>query len=367
MNISYIKSKSFYLPSLLFLFFALLYFFSFQQGDYKYYSMQRMLTQWDGQHYLSIARDGYEKFTCQYSPENICGNIGWFPFYPLVGSTLSFLPIPINILMIGLSWLSFWLALLLLYRFTKKLYSEKTALWAVIALLIFPSSFYFLTVFPYSMYLLITMLIFTFLFQRQYLYLIPLTAILAVTYPSGIVIVLPLLYTLWQDRKTAALKEKLLLSTSVISVGLGLTLYCLYNYIAFDDFFLYKTFQSQSYYAHKATFPFWTMYETLTTLPISHVIPITLIFIIIVFVLFYRKQLDIRLQLFMFGILLFTPSAGTTDCYYRHIVVAFPLFILIGNSIEHKARKYLLPIYIAASLLLIYFLYFPLYKMGNLM
>lgn len=364
---TYLKSKRFYLPSILFLLFVLLYLFCFHQGEYKYYSMQRMLIQWDGQHYLSIARDGYEKYPCQYSPGNICGNIGWFPFYPLVGALLSVLPIPINIIMIGLSWLFFWLALLLLYRYAEKLYSEKTALWSVAALLIFPTSFYYLTAFPYSIFLLLTMLIFTFLHEKKYLFIVPLSAMLAVTYPSGIVIALPILFTLWQERKTSTVKEKIFLSSALISIGIGLTLYCLYNYIVFDDFFLYNTFQAQSYYAHKATFPLLTIYETLTTLPFSNTVSITLLFTISLMVLFYRKSIDIRLQLFMFGILLFTPSAGTTDCYYRHIVVAFPLYIMIGNAIERRFGKYLLPIYIITSLLLMFYIYLPLYKMGHLM
>ena len=367
MKYSYLKSKSFYIPSLLFLIFAIIYMFILQSGEHKYYSTQRMLTQWDGQHYLSIARDGYEKYPCQYSSENICGNIGWFPFYPLVGSLLSFLPISINLIMIGLSWLSFWLALLLIYRFVLKLYSENIALWTIIAMLIFPSSFYFLTVFPYAIYLLLTMLIFTFLFDRKYLFLIPCTAMLAVTYPSGIVIFLPLVYTLWKERNSATLKEKIQLSTSIITIGLGLVSYCTYNYIVFGDFFLYNTFQAQSYYAHQATFPLYTIYETLTSLPITHTISLTLIFIIALVILFYQKSIDIRLQIFMFGILLFTPSAGTTDCYYRHIIVAFPLFLMIGKAIESEKRKYLLPLYCIVSILLIFFLYLPLYKSGNLM
>ncbi len=366
-KLSFLQSKNFYIPTLLFLIFVIVSFTILNTGEYKYYSMQRMLTQWDGQHYLSIARDGYEKYPCQYSPSDMCGNVGWFPFYPLVGSLLSALPIQINQIMIGLSWLSFWLALLLLYRFTKKLYSEKIALWTLIALMLFPTSFYYLTAFPYSMYLLLTMLIFTFLFERKYLYLIPLSAMLAVTYPSGIVIALPLLFTLWQERNKATLKEKLLLASSVIAIGAGLTAYCLYNYIVFNDFFLYNHFQAQSYFAHQATFPLITLYETLSVLPLTHVISLTITFTIATLVLFYQRKQDIRLQLFMFGILLFTPTAGTTDCYYRHIVVAFPLFMMIGHAIESNKKKYLIGAYIVISILLASYLYLPLYKWGNLM
>ena len=47
---------------------------------------------WDSTHYLSISRDGYEMFRCLdrpgYAeagfPDVICGNVAWFPGYPMV-------------------------------------------------------------------------------------------------------------------------------------------------------------------------------------------------------------------------------------------------------------------------------------------
>ncbi|MEU3777716.1 hypothetical protein AB0F11_31870 [Streptomyces sp. NPDC032472] len=42
---------------------------------------------WDAEHYLSIARTGYEMFRCRerYAnfPDVVCGNVAWFPGYPM--------------------------------------------------------------------------------------------------------------------------------------------------------------------------------------------------------------------------------------------------------------------------------------------
>ena len=68
MNYSYLKSKSFLWPTILTIVFILVYSFLLQAGQPKYYELTRTLIQWDCQHYLSIARDGYEKFPCGWNP-----------------------------------------------------------------------------------------------------------------------------------------------------------------------------------------------------------------------------------------------------------------------------------------------------------
>ncbi|MEW2414687.1 hypothetical protein AB0953_13300 [Streptomyces sp. NPDC046866] len=43
---------------------------------------------WDAEHYLSIARTGYEMFRCRERypdfPDIVCGNVAWFPGYPML-------------------------------------------------------------------------------------------------------------------------------------------------------------------------------------------------------------------------------------------------------------------------------------------
>ncbi len=54
-------------------------------------------------------------------------------------------------------------------------------------------------------------------------------------------------------------------------------------------------------------------------------------------------------------------------CYYRHIVVAFPLFVMIGVSVNSRRRKYLLIPYALASVVLMWKVFLAYYKAGMLM
>lgn len=50
---------------------------------------------WDSEHYLSISRSGYELFWCrdryQNFPDVLCGNVAWFPGYPVLLRPLTWL------------------------------------------------------------------------------------------------------------------------------------------------------------------------------------------------------------------------------------------------------------------------------------
>ncbi|KAA3632026.1 MAG: hypothetical protein DWP97_11870 [Calditrichaeota bacterium] len=367
MNIDYVKSPRFYIPTLSFIVFLAIFVALFQSGEKKYTAFPRMLTQWDGQHYLSIARDGYKVEPCTNRVSTICGNVGWFPGYPLVAYLLSWIPLNIQYILIGLSWLSFWLALLLLYGITEDFFNQKIAVTTLIALFVFPTSFYFLTVFPYSLYLLTVLVIFKLFFKKNYILLTPLCGLLAVIYPSGIVITLPLLIYMIIERNELPKSVFIKIGSAITAVGAGLILYCLYYYVTFDNFFLYTDFQSQWFYAHKAAFPLYIVLKDISTMEYQHPVWIMLLFIPLFTSIFFNKKVNIYLLIYMFGIFLFTPTAGTTDCFYRHILVAFPFFIMIGSAIERKKIRYLLPLYIVISLYYMFSIYLPYYKTGQLM
>ncbi|MFF4098977.1 hypothetical protein [Streptomyces sp. NPDC001903] len=55
-------------------------------SEVPYWSTQSR-RRWDSEHYLSIARTGYELFRCRERypefPDVLCGNVAWFPGYPM--------------------------------------------------------------------------------------------------------------------------------------------------------------------------------------------------------------------------------------------------------------------------------------------
>jgi len=368
MIISYLKSKSFWIPTALFVIFLSSFIVVMQTGQVKYYDLSRTLSQWDGQHYLSIARDGYRKFPCAYNASYICGNIGWFPFYPLVGWLLSLGGLfNVDWVLLIISWLSCWLALLLLCSIVEKKHGLTAAGYTAAAMLLYPASFYFLTSFPYSLYLLMAVILFFLLDRHRYALLWPLTLALSVTYPSGLVAALPVAYTLVSRWKSESIRDKVWLSLGTVAPAVGLILYGMYYKLKFGDFFLYQHFQAQGYYAHEISFPFSVIYDTFKFQNFNSPIFLILLFLVITLVLFYTRKVSVRWQLFMFAVLLFTPTFGTTDCYYRHVVVAFPLFMMVGYSANSFWRRLLFPAYILGSLVLMWKIFVPMFKLGGLM
>lgn len=224
-----------------------------------------------------------------------------------------------------------------------------------------------MTGFPYSVYLLLVVLVFYLLEKERYGTIALFSGMLAVTYPSGVVIGLPILYTLISKRKELDRRKTLLLVAALSTIGLALFLYYYYYWWKFDDFFLYQRYQSQSFYGHKLAIPLVPIAESLIHRSSDDPMFIILLFTLATVVPFYSRKIPASWQLFMFGILLFTPTFGTTWCYYRHIVVAFPLFVMIGASVNSRRRKYLMIPYALISAVLMWKFFLAYYKAGMLM
>jgi len=116
----------------------------------------------DGEHYLAIAQRGYRDLEYFY-----------FPFYPLLTGYIARL---LNLTVqtgshiviyaaVGLtiSHIAFFLALIGLYRLIKLDFKENVARWSLIALLVFPTSFYFANYYTESLFLMLTVWSFYFI------------------------------------------------------------------------------------------------------------------------------------------------------------------------------------------------------------
>jgi hypothetical protein len=366
-NMQRLFTRTTIFPTTLFVIFLGVTLTLLSTGQRKYESLLRVLSQWDGQHYLSIARDGYQILPCEGLPANfICGNVGWFPLYPLIGKVVLITGIDARFGMLALSWLAIWGALVLLYRLLSKMFDSTIAKVSCVLLLLFPTSFYFTCVFPYSWYLLLTVVTMTLLYEGRYQWLFIPCGMLAATYPSGALIGLPVAYEFFVRRKELSTQAQTYLLVALLAIPTAIVLYFTYYWIAFDDFLLYTHFQGQSYYAHKLSIPLVTLFLSFKSMPIMHPEILAVLFAFGTLILFYTRKLPIGWLLFMLGVLLFTPTFGTTQCYYRHIVVAFPLSVMVALAWQSK-RKWLVPVYAIVALWLYVTVYLPQFKLGTLM
>jgi len=109
------------------------------------------LIQWDAPAYLAIASQGY------VNP----AHFAFFPLYPVLIRLLSVLFSPVMAALF-ISWFSLLLALMLLYRLIRLDFSHLVAQRSLIYLLIFPTSFFFISAYTESLFLLVVVASFYF-------------------------------------------------------------------------------------------------------------------------------------------------------------------------------------------------------------
>ena len=110
------------------------------------------LARWDAVWYRSVAVDGYSN-----DPSSAENNVGFYPLYPLALRAISKV-LPVNVLWIGigLSLACLLGALLLAGKIFFEWGGEAGAIRGAAALLLYPTSFYFASVYTESLFLLLT-------------------------------------------------------------------------------------------------------------------------------------------------------------------------------------------------------------------
>lgn len=115
--------------------------------------LPQWLWQWgnfDGVHYLNIAKNGYDGFGLQV----------FFPFYPSLIKLLFFLTGSHLISALLISHLAFLIASIVFGLLVEREFDKNTAKWAVLFLFSFPTSFFFGSVYTESLFLMLIVLSF---------------------------------------------------------------------------------------------------------------------------------------------------------------------------------------------------------------
>lgn len=263
----------------------------------------------DGEHYLSIAVNGYKDLQQAY-----------FPLYPLMirlfgGSIWS------GILISNLAFLA---SLFGLYKLIRLDYSEKTAKLAIILLLVFPTSFFFATVYTESLFLALVVWSFYFFRKQKFLGGLVLGTLSSLTRVIGI-------------------------------IPIGLFSYMAYLKYYWGDYLAF--FHNTPYFGEQRS-------EDLIMLPqvfyryVAKIIPnltwsyppvvftillefgIALLFLIVI--LFSFKKIRLEYWLFLsFGYLLPTLS-GSFSSLPRYVLVLFPAFIYMATRFKDIKKSVLI-------------------------
>lgn len=330
---------------------------------------------WDIKHYQDISEIGYQVYPCtpgvEYPAGKICGNAGWYPFWPLVVKALR----PLaggssRVAFIGLAFLFAFLAFVLLYRFVEKYYGFKEAVVTLLALAFNPGSFYLLTGFPYALFLFLLAVYLSLLYHHSGIFRetgLFLTALaLSLTYPTGILLaIIPIIWLIMSDgeeeHRIRTIAFWLNMAKYIIPFVLGPLLLWGYFYFKFDDFFLQIHFQAK--YQRTWAVPFQIMFQSITRYRLLSPENAVIIWYGLIFLLFIPYRIKRELWIAALILYLFSPATGTTMSIYRHYVIIFPAYMMIGVS---KRPLWFKLAFIAAGLLLSVKILFPLFMSNRL-
>jgi hypothetical protein len=363
--------KKFLIPTLIYLFFVFFYL------GYSYIENSSYLFKpvWDIAHYADISETGYKVYPCtpgvEYPAGKICGNAGWYPLWPLLikivrplagGSS--------SVAFSGLAFILTFFSFQLFYFFINKDYGQKPAVLSLVALAFSPASFYLLTGFPYALLLSLFLAYLMLLYRppglMRTMALFILALAISLTYPTGALFAaVPLLKYIFEKKTNHppvnSGRYLLILAKYTIPFILGVLLLWSYFYFKFDDFFLQIHFQEK--YQRTWAIPFYVLLQSLRYYPILSPENAVILWYGIAFILFIPYKITKEFWIIGLILYLFSLMTGTTMSIYRHYLICFPAYLIIGTS---DRPLWLKALYIAIGFILALKILFPLYIGGNL-
>ncbi|OGE30293.1 hypothetical protein A3C59_04925 [Candidatus Daviesbacteria bacterium RIFCSPHIGHO2_02_FULL_36_13] len=278
------------------------------------------LSNWDGGHYIGIAQNGYsEKF--QYA---------FFPLYPITINLLNNFVGNYLLSAVLISIISTFFGLQLLYKLMSLDFDRKIADKVIAGILIFPTSFYFLTAYSEGLFFLLTIAAFYFLRTRKLFWAVVFASLASATRLSGLAVVLGLIIEVYL---TEGINKK---NWYILLSPLGFLIYCYFLYTNTGDPFYFIT--AENHWLRSLSIPglgFWETLKSIFTPQFieKNITAVTdLIFSIFGLGMVIRafRFLPISYCLFAFisvALPLFTPSLSSIP---RFLLPVFPIFILLA-------------------------------------
>jgi len=292
---------------------------------------------WDTGWYASIATKGY------YLKEGN-SNVAFFPLYPLL------LKLPNSLFKLDVMWagffisiISFIVALYYLYKLVILDLDEKQTKRSLIYLLLLPASFFFISVYAESLFLLEIVLSFYFARKNKWILAGIFGFFASLTRLPGIIL-LPVLLVEYLAQKNYKLKNIRFDISWLLLIPLGLLSFMFYLWQKFNDALLF--IHNQTTYLRNFTWPYKVIKGYLHTIFIDPaaveknlywilMIDLFILIIYAVFTVISFKKLRLSYAIFMLlglGMLIFT---GTLSGMARYTLPLFPAVMILG-SIKSK-------------------------------
>lgn len=273
---------------------------------------------WDGGHYLGIAKAGYSQ-TFQYA---------FFPLYPLSIKALTYITGNYLLSAILISIISTFFALNILYKLVALDFDKKLAEKVIFVLLFFPASFFLITAYSEGLFFLLSVCVFYFLRQNKLFWATVAAALVSATRLVGLAVVVGLLIEAWSIKGFNRKNWYLLFAP------LGFAVYCIFLYQKTGDPFYFLT--AENYWQRTLVTPGVGFWEALKSIVGGNLTNFS-IFLDLIFAIFgvgfairafrFLPSSYAVYSLLSVGIPLFTPTLSSMP---RFLLPIFPIFILVA-------------------------------------
>jgi len=302
-------------------------------------SFVNLHARWDSEFYLDIAQNGY---SC---PSGTLCNAVFFPLYPFLIKLLGSLP-GINYYLAAflISNLSLLGAVIAFYNLLLLKYSPQTAQKAIWFLLIFPTSFFFTTIYTESLFLFLSILCFYFTFKSKWKMAGLVGLLASFTRVTGFLLFFPMLWEFFRKEK------KISLQTGWLGLTLlGPVAFFAYHWKKFGDFFLFL--KTEELWGRSFFVLNWDHFKLLTDpAKVNLSLDLLILISVLISIIFIWKKIRKSYALYM-GLTLAAPLiTGTLMSINRYVLVLFPFYILMAVWAERKPKYE--KIYILTSILL---------------
>lgn len=271
-------------------------------------------------------------------------NVTFFPLYPLVWKLvqeLTRLPsFHASLLVSSMLTLS---AYLVLYRWVSVQYGRTSALRALIALSVFPTSFFLISAYSESALLLPVALAFLFASRRRWVFAAVVAAIASAARPVGILLWPTLLWMWWRGgaMRHASYRE---IVSMILLPPVGLILFSLFLWYKVGDPLAWLHFQGEA--GREFVFPVFLIWAYLKNIAtqgefwLRHLIEmVALLFVVINLPALYRLHSGYA----FYALLNLVPAllSNTFTSIQRFILAIVPLFVVMGMKQRHTFVAYL--------------------------
>jgi len=314
-----------------------------------------MWSNFDGLHYLDLAEFGYgyqHKTDMDYA---------FFPIYPWAVRTFNIFG---SYLTSGLvvSHLTLLLALYFLYRLVALDFKTQVAKSTIYLLLLFPTAFFFGSVYTESLFLLLAVLSFYFARKNNFFMACVVALLASATKVTGVFLWPALIYEFWcvyeKDIKKCLNPSAIWL----VLPPLGLLSFMRFQFLKTGNPFFFATMQAnftgrsvdkiillhQVFFRYGKMLIFTDHWDPLFFTVVLELLSATLVLAVLIFSL---KKIRFSYWIFTFLSYLLPTFTGTFMSMPRFTLVLFPVFIYLALWLERQ-HPYLKYIYYTASIVL---------------